>query len=131
MKTTHTSSRKSPAGVLIIVLAVAAGLIITTHAVRAGSGNPEAGKATYQNLCLSCHGKTGKGDGPVGQYLTPKPADLGKVVAEHDDAYLSKVIGKGGASVGKSPSMPAWGGQLSDDDIQNVISYIRTFAKEH
>lgn len=118
-------------GLLIIVfLAVLTGLIFTAPSARAASGDIEAGKTTYQNLCLSCHGESGGGDGPVGKYLTPKPADLGEEVSEHDDEYLFKVVKEGGAAVGKSQSMPAWGGQLSDEDIKNVISYIKTFQEE-
>jgi mono/diheme cytochrome c family protein len=42
----------------------------------------KAGKADYEIYCASCHGKTGAGDGPLGQVLNPKPA-------RHDDgAYM-------------------------------------------
>lgn len=131
MKTNQASTlKKVVIGIFAVLsLAVLAGLLQSTQAARAASNNPEAGKTNYVNLCLTCHGERGKGDGPVGQYLTPKPSDLSKMVSERDDDYLFKVIKGGGASVGKSPSMPAWGGQLSKDEIENVISYIKTFSK--
>jgi hypothetical protein len=41
------------------------------------------------------------------------------------DQDMFKVISEGGAAVGKSPLMPAWGGTLSEQDIWNVIAHIR------
>ena len=77
--------------------------------------------------CAMCHGQSGKGDGPAAASLKPKPQD-------HSDAeymsgltndYMFKIIKQGGAAVGKAPTMPAHSGTLSDDDIWNVIAYIR------
>jgi mono/diheme cytochrome c family protein len=101
------------------------GLISASGAEK---GDPKAGKEIYKQLCLSCHGATGKGDGPVGQYLTPKPTDFTKHMGQHDDDYYFKIIKEGGASVGKSAGMPAWGSQLKDSQIWDVISYLKTFA---
>ena len=40
------------------------------------------------------------------------------------------MIKEGGAAVGKSPFMTPWGPLLQDDQkVQDVASYIRTFAK--
>lgn len=115
-------------GLLFLVLfAVLASLAFNAAKAGAAGDTVESGKAIYGRLCESCHGKTGAGDGPVGQYMTPKPANLGVEAHEHDDEYLHKVIKGGGASVGESAGMPAWGSQLKDDDIRDVISYIKTF----
>ena len=40
-----------------------------------------------------------------------------------------KVLKEGGQSVGLSASMAAWGGVLSDDDIDAVVKYVRQFGK--
>ena len=45
------------------------------------------------------------------------------------DDYLFKVIKFGGAAVGKSPMMAPVGGLLSDQQIRNVIAFIRSLAK--
>jgi cytochrome c2 len=42
-------------------------------------GNPEEGKPIYQRLCASCHGASGKGDGPVGGQL--KEGEIWDVIA--------------------------------------------------
>ena len=88
----------------------------------------EAGKADYQLYCASCHGKTGAGDGPLGQVLNPKPArhNDGAYMNPLTDDHLFKVIKFGGASVGKSPTMAPLG--FSDQQIHNVIAFIRTLA---
>jgi mono/diheme cytochrome c family protein len=44
------------------------------------------------------------------------------------DEEMLKVIKNGGASVGKSPLMPPWGASLKDDQIQDIIVYIRTLC---
>jgi len=61
------------------------------------------GKVYYGYYCLSCHGPTGDGDGPVGQSYTPdKPTDLrvAKVRACTDKQLLEKMLtGAGHAPV--------------------------------
>jgi mono/diheme cytochrome c family protein len=93
-------------------------------------GDPEAGKQTYAVFCVSCHGNTGKGDGPAGAALPVKPSDLtdGKDVNAESDEFLFTIIKQGGASVGKSALMTPWGGQLTDQEIWNLVSYIRNLA---
>lgn len=91
----------------------------------------ENGKAKYKLFCVACHGASGKGDGVAAAALDPKPADHSskKVMGALKDEYLFKVIKEGGAAVKKSPTMAAWGAALKDDDIHDVVAYIRTLAK--
>lgn len=83
-----------------------------------------AGKAKFDQLCATCHGAKGHGDGAAAASLKPTPKDLTKTAKT--DAELRKVITQGGAAAGLSPIMPAWGGVLSDADVTNIIAYIRT-----
>src|SRR5512142_3529735 len=73
-------------------------------------GDAAAGKELFKSNCSPCHGESGKGDGPGGQVLPVKPANLGERIGatRYSDQYLFDVIAKGGASVGKSNFMPAW-----------------------
>lgn len=91
-------------------------------------GDSAKGKETFVNTCVTCHGAEGKGDGIAAAALDPKPRDLSDsgYVSSLSNEHLFKVINEGGASVGKSAAMPAWGGALSEQDIWNVISYIRS-----
>jgi high-affinity iron transporter len=96
----------------------------------AEQGDPKAGKVTYDKTCGMCHGPAGKGDGPAAAALPTKPRNHtdGQYMNPLKDDYLFKIIKDGGASVGKAQFMTAWGSQLKDPDIWNVIAYIRTLA---
>ena len=62
------------------------------------------GKKLYATYCVSCHGEQGKGDGTAAAALPVKPADHtnGTVMNQLSDQFLTDVISKGGAGVGKS-----------------------------
>jgi mono/diheme cytochrome c family protein len=51
------------------------------------------------------------------------------VMKRHSDEYLLTVISRGGAQVGRSPLMPAWGAVLNEQQIKELIAYIRTLAQ--
>ena len=108
-------------------LAVVLGLSVSLSASAAPKGDPAKGKAIFAEKCSPCHGQQGKGDGPAGAALNPKPRNQSdvKYMSTLTDEHIFKVIKDGGASVGKSPAMPAWGSALSNDDIWNVIAYVR------
>jgi len=93
--------------------------------------DPARGAAQYQLLCASCHGPRGAGDGPAGQSLEPRPArhDDGSYMNALSNEHLFRVIKAGGAAVGKSPMMAPWGGALSDDQIRDVVAFLRTLAE--
>jgi mono/diheme cytochrome c family protein/predicted small secreted protein len=95
--------------------------------VAEAKGDPAKGKTVFMDKCSPCHGPEGKGDGPAGAAFNPKPRNLtdASYMSTLNNEHLFKVISEGGASVGRSPLMPAWGGTLSKDDIWNVIAHIR------
>jgi mono/diheme cytochrome c family protein len=85
----------------------------------------EDAKEVYQKNCVSCHGVSGKADGPVGKMLKPPPKDFAAGLAGQSDADITKIIKQGGKAVGKAPTMPAYGSKLSDEQIQGVVAYIK------
>ena len=91
----------------------------------------DAGKADYDMYCASCHGATGGGDGVAGQALDPKPANFqtAEFWKTRDDALVTKAIKEGGAAIGKSSMMVAWGAVLDDGKIAAVVKYMKTFKK--
>ncbi|MBX7149753.1 cytochrome c [bacterium] len=95
------------------------------------AGDAVAGKAKFDMLCASCHGATGGGDGVASAALNPKPRVLSDPAfqASKTDDHLKNVIKNGGASVGLSATMPAWGAALTDADIDNVVAFIRSLKK--
>jgi mono/diheme cytochrome c family protein len=92
--------------------------------------NSSEGKKLYLTYCSSCHGETGKGDGPAAQSLPVKPANhtAGATMNQFTDKFLMEIISKGGGAVGKSPMMPAWGGALKEGQLQDLVAYVRSIA---
>lgn len=94
----------------------------------AGKQNPfgpeaaTAGAEIFRTNCETCHGPQGHGDGPAGQSLDPKPQDLSELQKIAGDDFLFWRIhdGKPGTS------MVAWKGILTDEEIWQVVSFIRT-----
>ena len=105
--------------------------IIVAVGAALAKGDPAKGKASYDQMCASCHGASGKGDGPAAGALNPKPKDLSdkKYVGGLKDDYLTKLVKEGGQGVGKSPMMPPLGGSLKDADVNNVIAYVRSLGR--
>lgn len=124
--------RRRPGSARAAALGAASALLLMLPS--AALGDAQAGKSVYETNCLSCHGPSGKGDGPVGQALNPRPRDFSrgefKFDADNDgqtgtDADLDAVISKGAAAFGGSPLMAPWG-HLPEKDRANLIAYIRS-----
>jgi cytochrome c553 len=82
-------------------------------------------------MCVACHGATGGGDGAAAASLNPKPANFQDAAfwSERDDATVKKAIKEGGPAVGKSPLMAPLGAGLSDEQLTNLVAYLKTFKK--
>jgi mono/diheme cytochrome c family protein len=93
-------------------------------------GDAGKGQGLYVQYCATCHGQSGKGDGPVGATLNPKPADhtSAEYIGTLTDERLYLVIDKGGMAVGKSPLMAGWGAVLKDQDIRDLVAFIRQLS---
>jgi len=79
------------------------------------------GQKIYESMCWTCHGKTGKGDGPASKGLIPAPADhtSAKVQKQSDGAIYWKT------SKGKGQMAP-YEKVLSKQQRWKVVSFIRT-----
>jgi len=89
-------------------------------------GDASAGSATYHQFCATCHGAGGKGDGPAAP-KNPAPADHtdAAYMGSLSDCDVYTVISKGGAAVGKSPLMAPWGAVLNDEQVRDVLAFVR------
>jgi mono/diheme cytochrome c family protein len=100
----------------------------------AGKTNPfagdqaaiDAGKTLFTQNCESCHGPKGLGDGPAGAALDPHPGNLQNASKDASEAYMNWVVNEGGAAAGRSPSMASYKGVLSQDEIWQILAYVKT-----
>ncbi len=93
--------------------------------------DPEAiveGEILFQANCSSCHGSSGEGDGPASGGLNPPPQNLGLSQSELSDAHLFWRISEGGLMEPFNSLMPAWKGLLNEEQIWQIIAYLRTLV---
>jgi cytochrome c553 len=87
-----------------------------------------SGSEAYVALCSQCHGDDGRGKGPDASGLNPRPADFTdqEQMQAHTDGYLFWRISDGGDFDPYNSLMTAWGTLLSEQEIWELISYLRT-----
>lgn len=91
----------------------------------AKGGDPVSGREIYVNTCIRCHGIDGKGT--LGLKLVPPPADLtASDVQSRLDGTLFRRIHEGKPNT----AMGAWKHSLSDEEIWDVLAYVRTLRGE-
>lgn len=108
---------------------IQAGVPVEYRSLR--SPYPQAGKVIaaggglYAANCASCHGAAGRGDGDAALDLVPSPALLARLMDAQGsvDEYLLWTIAEGGAPF--STAMPAFKGRLSEDQIWQIVAYMR------
>jgi cbb3-type cytochrome c oxidase subunit III len=86
-----------------------------------------AGTGTFRRYCANCHGTNAEGGS--GNDLIPPAPDLTDKEWKHGatDGEIFDTIKNG---VPPELNMGAWGDQLKDQDIWNVVNYIRSLAKK-
>lgn len=82
------------------------------------------GEVVFKTNCILCHGINGTGNGRAAHLFDPRPADLTR--SDKNNDYKRLIITNGGEAMGRSPAMPAWGDQLSPQEIGDTVSYLRT-----
>lgn len=93
--------------------------------IPADAASLERGRQVYEANCVACHGEQGRGDGPAGLALRPRPADFRvHMAAGHTDQELFNWVSNGV----EGTAMPAFRDTLSERERWDVINYIRTFA---
>ena len=87
--------------------------------------NIKNGRKLYEQNCAACHGESGLGDGEAGKNLSPRPANIASFskMPMASDGYLYWTIAERGVPVGSS--MPPFKGQLKEEDIWKIITYLR------
>jgi len=92
-------------------------------------GDIGRGKSLHAENCAGCHGYDGKAEVVVMHMDTmPKDQSDAQYMKTLPDPYLYLAICTGGTNVGKNLIMAPWGGILSDQDIRDLIAWVRTFS---
>lgn len=118
------------------VLALAALLAGALAALPAAAkpGDPDNGEAIYARRCMGCHGEEGDGLGPGSERLNPPPRDFtfglykikttgfDDIVPNDEDLFRMIRDGMPGTA------MPGWDDMLSEQDMWDLIAYLKIFA---
>jgi mono/diheme cytochrome c family protein len=99
--------------------------------VAADSGVAARGQRDYATYCAPCHGSRGGGDGPLAGMLVPRPARHSDAAFMNalSDTYLFRLLDEGGPAFGKSALMGAWGKTISEQQIRDLVAFLRTLAE--
>ena len=112
----------------------------------AASGDSENGAEIYMKRCWWCHGDEGAADGPAADFLIPPPRDFTEGVYKFkstpfeemvpsDDDYFKMIKGGHledsitGWTGMNDTSMPGWGDMLSDQEIWDLVAYIKEIVE--
>ena len=99
----------------------------------AAAGDAQAGAQSFKtHNCAVCHGGGGKGDGLAfkGKANNPMVDWTSKnAMSSLTDDFLAEIITKWGKAVGKSPEMIAYGEKLSDDQVKDLVAFVRSLAQ--
>ncbi|MCP4329446.1 MAG: c-type cytochrome [Alphaproteobacteria bacterium] len=114
--------------------AVLAAVLMVAAPAAATPGDADRGEEIYAARCLQCHGEDGDGLSPAEERLNPPPRDFTSgdykfrstafedFVPNDDDLMRMVRDGMNGTA------MPGWGDILSEQEMWDVIAYIKTFA---
>ncbi|HET7909399.1 MAG TPA: cytochrome c [Nitrospira sp.] len=98
-------------------------LAASVAAAQSARGNPKAGQAIYSQHCLRCHGEKLDGNGPEAQDLIVQPADLTSNRSRMKSDWELLVPLTNGVLF---TPMHSYRGKLSDEQMLDVLSYIRS-----
>jgi mono/diheme cytochrome c family protein len=99
---------------------------VTANPVPRSSLSVARGQALWKADCEACHGPQGRGDGPATAALRKKPKDLTRIARPpvFPDGVLAYRIANGGEV------MPAWKGALAEQDLWDLVNFIRAQRRE-
>jgi mono/diheme cytochrome c family protein len=128
-----------------------AGLLVATTVGAAESapvatgqqvGRMLEGEQLFKAYCASCHGRTGKGDGPAAPALKTPPADLSSITQRNGGTFprgrVTRLIEEGfpAKAAHGSKEMPVWGPFFSglaigsykptNPRVEDVVSYLES-----
>ena len=115
------------AGVSLFVVGISLGW----GAARLAGNELQEAKELYTDACASCHGDDGKGK-VAGLGVTAELPDFTWCAfnSEESDRDWTLVVAEGGPAAGRSEQMPSFRNVLTEQQINLVVAYLRTFCTE-
>ena len=126
-----------PIAVLVATGIVLWGVGATPTRAQPSEADLGAGKRLYEERCAHCHGEAGDGQGAAAEVVSPTPRDFTsgvyKFLTHHESEDGNRLPGDGDIfrSIKEGlhgTSMPGWVGFFSDQQIWQLVHYIKTFA---
>jgi mono/diheme cytochrome c family protein len=91
----------------------------------AESGDPRAGKETYDKRCASCHGEKGDGDGPAATSMIPQPTRF----ADYEAMKLRSPQDWFNAIQSGVPGTAMYPQRLTEKEAWDLVAYLRTLGR--
>jgi mono/diheme cytochrome c family protein len=126
------------AGLFLMFLAACSSQSETERFIESNPETYRLGQQVYSQNCASCHGASGEGQFPdeprardsSGRYGAPPHNENGHTW-HHADDLLYQIVREGGMGNPEDFNlMPAFGERLSNEDIEAVVFYIKSFWTE-
>ena len=105
---------------LSVVLFLAAPLLILTSSARAA----DDAAAVFKAKCAACHAADGSGNSATGKALATPDLRSDEVQKQTDAQLIDSITN------GKGKKMPAYKGKLTDDEIKQLVGYVRELGKK-
>jgi mono/diheme cytochrome c family protein len=114
---------------------------------RAAGNNAPLGSFLFKTYCASCHGTSGRGDGPLADSMRRRPANLTEIAKRNNGVYPRELVhqiidGRQPVRGHGGPDMPVWGdafmrtSEASDEAsvkhrIQALVDYLETVQAQN
>jgi mono/diheme cytochrome c family protein len=127
----------------------ATALLWTLPGVSSAQGLSAAGKARFERYCSSCHGLNAKGDGPVANLLTKRPADLTQLAKANGGKFpgikvMREIDGRDTVRAHGTSDMPVWGQSFKAANpatanvgesatrgtVQEIVAYLQSIQEK-
>lgn len=97
-------------------------MTLIAGAASAADDVGKSGKQLYEQYCASCHGVSGRGDGPVSKSLSIEVPDLTRLAQRHGDRFNRELIervidGRHVVGAHGTRTMPVWGEDLTRSQL--------------
>jgi cbb3-type cytochrome c oxidase subunit III len=89
-----------------------------------GCGRNQRMDALYAQRCLSCHGPSGRGDGPMAASLPVGTPDFRDTVQRKSNGQIRRIIAEGRGV------MPAFEPALRPSEINDLLQMVRFLSRE-